>query len=629
MNAFAGLFHRDGRPARHWPGEGIASLVSRGVRCAIDSGPTILAGAGMEALDHEKRRPGLIVAADVRLDNRAEIKSRLGLPPRPALPEASLIAALYERYGADCASMLLGDFAFVLWDEATQTLFGARDHFGVRPFYYHASPRLFMAATTIGALLSSEISSAIDEVGAADFVAGIVGDAQTTLYREIRRLPPGHVIQVTRDELTISRYWHLAASQPPKEEETAEQFRHLFEQAVSCRISEQAGVMLSGGLDSSSIAMMASRLRAEAAGPPVPSLSMTFDTSPNWTDGPHIEAILQAGRFTPHFLPTEHQDPLQELDMILAEQDGPCLAYNLGSSRRLYHRARQLGLPRLLDGHGGDEVVSHGFGRLNELAMERRWATLLREAHGLAHILRCSTWQAASPHFDHIATIRQFRQNWRRIVHHAHPPRTSPNFTTALVAPDLVRRTDIGFRRAATMPSRSAYQTEQQRHLSTLTSPQQPYAFEVLDRSAAAAGVRLCFPFYDRRLVEFCVSLPAHAKLDNGYPRASLRNAMAGLLPEQVRLRRDKFNFAGQLGTGMARHRASLLTMLDAQADMLAPFVDIDVARAAITQFDQSMANDAAPLFAAYRIASLGRWLARRSRPAAPRAKFHIVHAGG
>ncbi|WP_163000268.1 asparagine synthase-related protein [Sphingobium yanoikuyae] len=247
----------------------------------------------------------------------------------------------------------------------------------------------------------------------------------------------------------------------------------------------------------------------------------------------------------------------------------------------------------------------------------------------MAHILRCSTWQAASPHFDHIATIRRFRQNWRRIVHHAHPPRTSPNFTTALVAPDLVRRTDIGLRRAATMPSRSAYQTEQQRHLSTLTSPQQPYAFEVLDRSAAAAGVRLCFPFYDRRLVEFCVSLPAHAKLDNGYPRASLRNAMAGLLPEQVRLRRDKFNFAGQLGTGMARHRASLLTMLDAQADMLAPFVDIDVARAAITQFDQSMANDAAPLFAAYRIASLGRWLARRSRPVAPRAKFHIVHAGG
>jgi asparagine synthase (glutamine-hydrolysing) len=69
--------------------------------------------------------------------------------------------------------------------------------------------------------------------------------------------------------------------------------------------------------------------------------------------------------------------------------------------------------------------------------------------------------------------------------------------------------------------------------------------------------------------------------------------------------------------------------MLDAQADMLAPFVDIDVARAAITQFDQSMANDAAPLFAAYRVASLGRWLARRSRPAASRAKFHIVHAGG
>jgi len=612
MTAFAALFHRDGRPADRWPNSGLASLRQRGVSHVARNGPVMLAGTDMEAPYPDTARPVLIVAADVRLDNRTEIESRLGLPPYPHLPDASLIAALYDQYGQDCTAYLLGDFAFLLWDEKERTLFGARDHSGVRPFYYHSTQRLFMAATTIGTLLQSGVSPAIDDAGIADFVAGAVADTTSTLYRHIRRLPPGHNILVTEGDVRIQRYWELTPQAPPPEKDWTDHFRHLFEQAVACRMADAStGVLLSGGLDSSSIAMTASRIGEAHDRPPLPSLSMTFDATPGWSDGPFLQSVVQAGRFPAQYLPSDDHDPLRDIDTTLDEQAGLYLAYNHGASRRLYHHAGRAGITSLLDGHGGDEVVSHGFGRLNELAMAHRWASLWRESNGVARLFGGSTWHVAAPHLDHVMAIRKIRQRWRRMSGSSLAVSPGPDFTTALVAPDLARRTAIRARQEAIAPSRSAYQTEQQRHLAILTGPHQPYAFEILDRAAAAAGIELLFPFYDRRLVDFCLSLPSNAKLAKGYPRAILRDAMAGTLPEPVRLRRDKFDFTGQFRAGMARHRTHLQSVLDGQADMLAPYLDLSVARAAIARLDQGDAGGTTPLFAAWRIALLGRWLAR------------------
>lgn len=612
MTAFAALFHRDGRPVDRWPNGGLAALRQRGVSHIARNGPVMLAGTAMEAPFPGTARPVLIVAADVRLDNRAEIEAGLGLPPCPHLPDASLIAALYDRYGPDCTAYLLGDFAFLLWDEKERMLFGARDHFGVRPFYYHSTPGLFMAATTIGTLLQSGISTAIDDVGMADFVAGAVADTSGTLYRHIRRLPPGHSVLVTEGDVRIQRYWELTPQEPPPEKNWTDHFRHLFEQAVACRMANAStGVLLSGGLDSSSIAMTASRIGEAQGRPPLSSLSMTFDATSGWSDGAFIQSVVQTGRFSAQYLPSDDHDPLRDMDAMLDEQDGLYLAYNHGVSRRLYHHAGRAGITSLLDGHGGDEVVSHGFGRLNELAMAHRWASLWRESRGVAQLFGGSTWEVAAPHLDHVLAIRKIRQRWRRMSSPRLASPSGPNFTTALVAPDLARRTATQARQDAIAPSRSAYQTEQQRHLAILTGPHQPYAFEILDRAAAAAGIELLFPFYDRRLVDFCLSLPASAKLAKGYPRAILRDAMVGTLPEPVRLRRDKFDFSGQLRAGMARHRAHLKSVLDGQADMLAPYVDLGVARTTIAQLDQDDAQGTAPLFAAWRIAVLGRWLAR------------------
>lgn len=607
MSAFLGIFRRDGQPILPLPPKAWPPRFRRETMSRTISGAMLLAASEVSAEPASPSRRALVVAADARIDNRDEIEDHLGLH-RGRLSTAALIGRLYERHGPRCPAYLLGDFAFLIWDAEKHLLFGARDPVGVRPFYFHASHRLFAAATSIGPLLASGISAEMDRTGMADFVAGAFADRQVTLHRHIARLPPAHAITVTDTAVRIEQYWRLEPEQKAARSDMAEQFRHLFQEAVACRMSGQGtGVLLSGGLDSSSIALVASRLDGGRAPKPLPAFSMTFEGSPGWSDGEHIRSVLRAGRFSAHFLPSDDHDPLGDMDTMLDEQEGLFLAYNQSVSRRLYHAAGESGLSLLLDGHGGDEVVSHGFGRLNELAVAHRWRSLWREAGGVARTFGMSTWSVASPHLDHVQAIRTIRRSWRHLAPPASPPVHGAGFNSALVAADLARATGIRERHALAQPSRSARQTEQQRHLEVLSSPHQPYAFEVLDRTAAAAGVTLRFPFYDRRLVEFCLSAPSNLKLANGFPRAILRDAMTNILPETVRLRRDKFDFSGQLRRGLGRHAAVFAEVIRHRADALSPFIDLDVARSAIQQLDRPAGTQA--LFAVWRIALLARWI--------------------
>jgi len=142
----------------------------------------------------------------------------------------------------------------------------------------------------------------------------------------------------------------------------------------------------------------------------------------------------------------------------------------------------------------------------------------------------------------------------------------------------------------------------------------QSYAFEVLASASDAAGVTLRFPFYDRRLVQFCLAMPSSEKLAHGYPRAMLRNAMAGHIPEQVRLRRDKYDFTAQLASGLARHADQLLDELAVDRASLSTFVDLDVARRSIIALKDPRHRGTAHLFPAWRTAMLLRWLEHRAR---------------
>ena len=465
MSAFAGLFRRDGAPvAAHGARAMEAASQARGPlfwHCRYDWA----AGASQPVAGRDDAA-SIAVAADVRLDNSAELSATLGCPPGSC--DAEIIAAAYGRWGEDCPARLEGDFAFIVHDRRRDLLFCARDHLGVRPFYYHLDDRLFAAATAPSMLTAiPAISDDPDEAGIASLMAGGYADRVTTIHRGIKRLPPGHALRVTRTASHVTGFWSPADVPPRKLTDAPEAFRSLFHDAVRRRLDKgSTGVMLSGGLDSSSVALEAASIC------PVRTLSLTLDGSAGWNERPYIEAVLDAARFDADFIAGGDHDPLEELPGLLAEQDGPFIAYNASLSRRLYARAAQTGIGVLLDGHGGDEVVSHGLGRLNELAARGQWRSLWREGAGIAGIYGASRWRILSPYLSHNDYVRAARSRWERARTALGYPRGPSAAAIALVSPALARRVSLSDRLEGSA-RRSARHSEHDLHVEALSAPRQ------------------------------------------------------------------------------------------------------------------------------------------------------------
>lgn len=610
MTAFAGIFRRDGAP--------IADALALAEPALRTRGPLdwyrqfdLAIGASSEFSVGGDREPAVVVAADARLDNGAELVAALGLSGR--FSDAEIIAAAYERWGGQCPERLEGDFAFILHDRRRDILLCARDHFGVRPFYYFLDDRLF-AAATITAFLTAipAIGDAPDEFGIADLIAGGYADNIGTIHRGVQRLPPGHMLRLTRGTSRVTRFWKPADVGMTDYRDAAGTFHALFHDAVNRRLKgSTTGVMLSGGLDSSAVALEAAGLR------PMRSLSLMLDRTAGWNERSHIAAVLGAGRFEPDFIDGDSHDPLAEMAALLDEQEGPFIAYNASLSRKLYARAAETGIDVLLDGHGGDEVVSHGLGRLNELAADGQWRSLWREGAGIAAIYGASRWRIVSPYLSHNPYVRSARGRWNRARTTLGWPRAAALSSAALVAPDLAARVKLRDRHGALSVRGSARHSERDLHIEALTAPQQAYAFEVLDRMGAASGVVSRYPFYDLPLVRFCLSLPSSEKLADGLPRRILREAMKGVMPEPVRLRLDKYDFAPALADALLRQRQQVCDLIRSDRGGISAYVDMDVAKAALERLlDRGRSIDGGSLFALWRTMMLALWLDRRQPPA-------------
>ena len=207
------------------------------------------------------------ITADVRLDEPDKLRSMIGREQ----PEDALLLAALERYGPSGLDQVLGDFAFANWNSQTQSLICARDAFGIRPLsYVHKPGELFAFASFANALHGSGIvPKTIDQDALVRRIARAYR-FDDSLVLGIKRLPPAHFIQVSRENISLQRYWQLDRSMLGTNKcspaDAARELRTLVNGAVGCRLppTGETGAHLSGGLDSSAIAVLAARRLREA-----------------------------------------------------------------------------------------------------------------------------------------------------------------------------------------------------------------------------------------------------------------------------------------------------------------------------------------------------------------------------
>jgi asparagine synthase (glutamine-hydrolysing) len=175
-----------------------------------------------------------------------------------------MILNAYEKWGEDCVKHLFGDFAFAIWDERKQRYFCARDHFGVKPFYYTYINNEFAFSTSLNDLrLNPRVSNTLNEIAVGDYLLfGVNQDLFTTIFKDIQRLPPGHTLTVTSDgSLTTRRYWTPEPSTELRFRDPrayVERFAELLWRAVKDRVTTNSvAISMSGGLDSTSLAAIA------------------------------------------------------------------------------------------------------------------------------------------------------------------------------------------------------------------------------------------------------------------------------------------------------------------------------------------------------------------------------------
>jgi asparagine synthase (glutamine-hydrolysing) len=522
------------------------------------------------------------VTADVRLDNRRELIDELELSTLNSedISDSQLIIRSFEKWGENCPKHLIGDFAFAIWNEVERSLFCARDPFGVKPFYYHYNPgRVFIFASEIKGVLAHDlVPRKVNETRIADYLANISEDKESTFYDGILRLQPAHSIKLSSGGVSRRKYWALDPTKAIRlrsNGEYAEAVKELFTEAVRCRLRSgfPVGSMLSGGLDSSSITCTARDLLRKQGGSNLTTFSAVFDEVKQCDEREFAAAVLAQNHVKPTLFSGDKISPMREWEAVLWSQDEPLTPSNLYLNMEAYRLAREAGVRVVLDGFDGDTTLSHGTGWFVELARDKRWLTLAREASGYAsYFENCPPWEVVWWNIERYGlhprirrAIKPFQRAYRRAKRRtAESAVQSPNRATkrTFINKDFATRMGLDERvrdlRKATVPLE--HRSERLTHFERLNWAVMPGTLEVLNKAASAFAVDVRFPFWDRRLVEFCLALPPEQKLNKGLNRIVMRRAMDGVLPEKVLWRGGKTDMTPSFNYGILNYERDRLT---------------------------------------------------------------------
>lgn len=493
------------------------------------------------------------LVCDARIDNRPELIAKLGIPVAEAvgMPDSAFIMMAYEKWGLDCPLHLAGPFAFALWDGREQQLILARSPRGERPLYYHASGQTVSFATFPKGLFAlSHINRAINREYVADYLVLAPPDLGSTFYQDINRLPAGSRLIVTSSGTTLSRYWQPDVNKElhlSSDEEYVEAFNTLFDRVVSdhLRCSSNAGVMMSGGYDSTAVAAIAAN-QMKSCGKRLPSYTEVPRPGFNGViikgryadETPYTQAMAEMyENIDPYYISSGTKFYLDDITSFFTAADIP---FRNASNRSWYEailsEARRNNTRVLLTGASGNLTISwDGKGLLPQLV---RKGQLLRAwdetASGTAlSRLRRLLGSGCLPLLPNFL--------WKKIQAVRHPAKIFLNQELpwghySPIHPTFAKQQRL-IERARDKGWDFQFRVRDNTRIARIATLQMLDSYNASNYTGAYMmnfGIDLRDPTGDLRLVEFCLALPEEQFLRNGKSRWLLQRAMTDRLPPIV-----------------------------------------------------------------------------------------------
>ncbi len=544
MSIIYGIFNRDGKKPEHLTQMQNAISYWEADENGNWSGESVSLAHAMlwntpeskyEHLPYQK--DAHVLTMDARIDNRGDLVKELDLPDRPLheIGDSEFILAAYRKWGEKCPEHLLGDFAFVIWDEKKQKLFCARDPLGIKLFHYYIDDGLFVFSSDIlGVLSHPNVPKDYDEKILSIFLRDNgIHSQRDTFFDKIKKLSNGTSLTIRADTVSERSYWQIQNIVPIRYDtyqEYVDALRTLLESAVEVRLRTAYPIVshLSGGIDSSPIAVLAARKLKQ---------KQQSLYAYNWINIPQNseEYELEAYEFSRRIAKQEQIEHHEfEIDSSYMAQwydtHDITTQGNMFYMREYYvqNEAEKIGARTIISGWGGDELISYnGYSYISGLFKQGKFINALKVLHEEKKLKKYSWLQfvkRCANEMD-IPLLRNYLR-WRN----KKPLELYENNDYAYIKKD--------FREVMKKYSFEEFPNVfgvRKRQMNLLNYGHIQNRIESWGLSAFSKRTEYCYPLLDRRIVEFALGVPEDLFFTkNGHYRYLMRSAVADLLPSDI-----------------------------------------------------------------------------------------------
>jgi asparagine synthase (glutamine-hydrolysing) len=594
MSAIGGVFNFHGKPvnpdllSRLWMG-----LSDRGP----DGGDVVLDGAvGLcyrafhtnreSRLENQPfvSRDGCVLVFDGRVDNRAELITRIGdlHPEGRIITDVEIVMAAFRKWGDDFAEQIVGEFALALWDPRNRRLLLGRDHIGARTLYFHTDEHHLIFSSELEPLL--EVANAPLEVN-DEYVAGyLVYDPEPGLtpFKNFSSVGPFHLISIANDgRLREWPYWSLNRKREiryQKDEDYESDFLEHFKAAVGAPLRSDLPVCadLSGGLDSSAIVCVANDLIADrkVATRRLETVSQVSDGAPTSDERKFIRYVEEYRGRTGHHINEDDYPLLSCLSVDNASRSLNPLLYSAAQNRAVHDVMQKLNSRVLLSGLGGDEITCGNADPSPELA------DLLMAGHLVQLNGSIKKWSAhLRRSYLHLL--------WRNTLVPILPPRMKLKLRGVSKLSPIIRQ---DFSRRMHLTER-VFAIAEPFDCDLPSQRDQARGFWTAIRGVASgfrrefSKVDVSYPFLDRPFIEFMQAIPHTQRVRAGETRSLMRRSLKGLLPEKIAKRKSKGNPQEAITRAIAREWRRLEPLFHDARMVARGYIDQAALQTAVEKF--------------------------------------------
>ena len=469
-----------------------------------------------------------IIVLNGEIFNYIELREELkGFYLFTSRTDTEVLLAAYMKWGKNCLNRLNGMFAFVILDTDTMEIFGARDRFGIKPFYYYENKDIFIFASDIPPLLNGlkDKACAEDSIIFDYLVFNRTNHIEKTFFKKIKKLPHSHSITIKSGKSCIERWYNLSSGihQYSNSIFSEKDFLEELSKSINLQLRSDVpvGTCLSGGLDSSAITSL---ILSNKKRDNLHSFSAVYKKGQQGDESEYIAEYSNSNLDMHYAYPTS-SSLLDDLQNFITSLSEPVPTTSVYAEYKVMELAKNH-CTVVLHGQGADEILAgyhyfYGY-YFRDLLKDFKWGKLLNE---LFHYAKFQKSTSALKYFVfsiHPRFLRHFKR-------HYHLDSSFYNH----------------FYNSDNTLFESFYMSK---NLKEFLISHFDYKFEHhllwTDKIGMNFSLEVRFPFLDHNLVEKTLSLDSDAYIKNGYTKAIMRKALKGILPEKIRMRRDKIGFS-------------------------------------------------------------------------------------